>query len=148
LELYPLPEKGKGKSKAKREMEKRIDRPTFTGVKPDKVVFRAARYVLPIRLATHHSLPSSFSPTQPDRLFTVLNPSAAARSKTRGIKEPTNSFVCKWDTTTWTVKRSRLVDSKPITVFDVSQDGKLLAWGSSGLSIGVLDAKTLAVSGD
>jgi len=126
LELYPLPTKEKGRSKL--ELEKRIERPTFPGIKPDKVVFRSAR----------------FSPTQPDRLFTVLNPSAGARSKTRGVKEPTNSYVCKWDTTTWTVKRSRLVDSKPVTVFDVSSDGKLLAWGSSDLKIGVLDAKTLA----
>ncbi|KZO98030.1 WD40 repeat-like protein [Calocera viscosa TUFC12733] len=127
LELYLLPAKDK-KGKGKLELEKRIERPTFKGVTPDKVVFRAAR----------------FSPTQPDRLFTVLNPSGGARSKTRGAKQPTNSYVCKWDTTTWTVKRSRLVDSKPVTVFDVSADGKLVAWGSSDLKIGVLDAKTFA----
>ncbi|KZT62889.1 WD40 repeat-like protein [Calocera cornea HHB12733] len=127
LELYTLPAKDK-KGKGKLELEKRIERPTFSGVKPDKVVFRAAR----------------FSPTQPDRLFTVVNPSGGARSKTRGVKEPTNSYVCKWDTTTWTVKRHRLVDSRPVTVFDVSSDGKLLGWGSSDLKIGVLDAKTFA----
>jgi len=127
LELYPLPAKGE-KGKAKLKLERRIDRPTFSSVVPEKVVFRAAR----------------FSPTAPDRIFTVLNPASGARSKSRGKKEPTSSYVCKWDTTTWTVKRHRLVDSKPVTVFDVSSDGKLLAWGSSDLKIGVLDAKTLA----
>ncbi|EJU06257.1 WD40 repeat-like protein [Dacryopinax primogenitus] len=128
LELYPLPRNEKEKGKAKLELTKRIERPTLSRTKPDKVVFRAAR----------------FSPSQPDRLFTVLNPSGGARSKSRGAKEPTSSYICRWDMNTWSVTRSHRVDNRPVTVFDVSADGNLLAWGSSDLKIGVLDAKTLS----
>lgn len=59
----------------------------------------------------------------------------------------------------WDVLVRREVAGKPVTVFDVryeiiapsrarangSADGKLLAFGSADLSIGILDAKTLAV---
>ncbi|KAK1926221.1 quinon protein alcohol dehydrogenase-like superfamily [Papiliotrema laurentii] len=44
----------------------------------------------------------------------------------------------------WDVLVRREVAGKPITVFDVSADGKLLAYGSADLSIGILDSKTLA----
>lgn len=46
----------------------------------------------------------------------------------------------------WQLVSKREVSSKPITVFDVSADGRLLAFGSSDLSLGMLDARTLAVS--
>jgi len=61
----------------------------------------------------------------------------------------------------WDVVLRREVATKPVTVFDVrwvaasnancdkltsSSDGSLLAYGCSDLSIGILDAKTLAVS--
>ncbi|KAK8845425.1 hypothetical protein IAR55_006138 [Kwoniella newhampshirensis] len=44
----------------------------------------------------------------------------------------------------WDVLVKREVGGKPVTVFDVSADGKLLAYGCSDLSIGILDSKTLA----
>ncbi|ORY34349.1 quinon protein alcohol dehydrogenase-like superfamily [Naematelia encephala] len=44
----------------------------------------------------------------------------------------------------WDVIVRREVSGKPVTVFDVSTDGRLLAYGSSDLSLGILDAKTLA----
>ncbi|WWC66884.1 uncharacterized protein I206_100791 [Kwoniella pini CBS 10737] len=44
----------------------------------------------------------------------------------------------------WDVIARREVGTKPVTVFDVSDDGKLLAYGCSDLSIGILDSKTLA----
>ncbi|WWC58074.1 uncharacterized protein I303_100609 [Kwoniella dejecticola CBS 10117] len=44
----------------------------------------------------------------------------------------------------WDVISRREVGTKPVTVFDVSEDGKLLAYGCSDLSIGILDSKTLA----
>lgn len=47
---------------------------------------------------------------------------------------------------TWDLVSKREVAGKPITVFDVSADGKLVAFGSSDLSLGMLDARTLAVS--
>lgn len=45
----------------------------------------------------------------------------------------------------WTLANRREVASKPITVFDVSADGRLVSFGCSDLSIGMLDAKTLSV---
>ncbi|CAD6573257.1 MAG: hypothetical protein TREMPRED_000761, partial [Tremellales sp. Tagirdzhanova-0007] len=44
----------------------------------------------------------------------------------------------------WDVLVRREVARKPVTTFDVGEDGKLLAYGCSDLSIGILDAKTLA----
>ncbi|WVQ80404.1 hypothetical protein IAT38_002509 [Cryptococcus sp. DSM 104549] len=44
----------------------------------------------------------------------------------------------------WDVLVKREVAGKPVTVFDVSADGKLLTYGCSDLSIGILDSKTLA----
>ncbi|WVQ93840.1 hypothetical protein IAU59_000918 [Kwoniella sp. CBS 9459] len=44
----------------------------------------------------------------------------------------------------WDVVARREVGGKPVTVFDASADGKLLAYGCSDLSIGILDSKTLA----
>lgn len=46
----------------------------------------------------------------------------------------------------WTLATQREVARKPITTFDVSADGRLVAFGSSDLSIGMMDARTLAVS--
>ncbi|KAI9635934.1 WD40-repeat-containing domain protein [Dioszegia hungarica] len=43
----------------------------------------------------------------------------------------------------WDVLVRREVAGKPVTVFDVSADGKLLSYGCSDLSIGMLDAATL-----
>jgi len=42
------------------------------------------------------------------------------------------------------VAKQRKVGDGAMTVFDVSPDGKVLAYGSSDLSIGLLDASTLA----
>ncbi|SPO25997.1 uncharacterized protein UTRI_02271 [Ustilago trichophora] len=53
------------------------------------------------------------------------------------------SFVTAWDADTWDLIETRHVSDRPVTVFDVSPDGNFLAYGSSDLSIGVLDAKTL-----
>lgn len=44
----------------------------------------------------------------------------------------------------WDVVARREVSAKPVTVFDASADGKLVAYGSSDLAIGILDAKTLS----
>lgn len=46
----------------------------------------------------------------------------------------------------WSLATKREVARKPITVFDVSADGRLVAFGASDLGIGLMDAKTLAVS--
>ena len=94
-------------------------------------------------------------------LFTVLN-GVATRSKKS--KNPSRqSFICRWDTDTWTVDKQRKVGDRGVTCFDIrfvglvsmtslltpmktiSPDGRFLAFGSSDLSIGILDASTLIV---
>ncbi|WWC85756.1 uncharacterized protein L201_000622 [Kwoniella dendrophila CBS 6074] len=59
--------------------------------------------------------------------------------KTKGKTKEQEESLGKWD-----VLVRREVGGKPVTVFDVSDDGKLLAYGCSDLSIGILDSKTLA----
>ncbi|ORY72905.1 quinon protein alcohol dehydrogenase-like superfamily [Leucosporidium creatinivorum] len=75
-------------------------------------------------------------------LYTIVNASPSVRSRKPGPGEK-KSFVSLWDTKTWTLKKTRTVSQKPVTAFDVSDDGTLLAYGSSDLSVGVLDAVTL-----
>ncbi|SNX82170.1 uncharacterized protein MEPE_00876 [Melanopsichium pennsylvanicum] len=76
-----------------------------------------------------------------EKLFTVVN---AAPASGRGPKAKIRkSFVTAWDADTWDLIETRHVSDRPVTVFDVSPDGKFLAYGSSDLSIGVLDSKTL-----
>lgn len=76
-----------------------------------------------------------------EKLFTVVN---AAPAGGKGPKAKIRkSFVTAWDADSWDLIETRHVSDRPVTVFDVSPDGRLLAYGSSDLSIGVLDAKTL-----
>lgn len=106
---------------------------------------------------------------EPASLYTIVNtiPPRSARGGKR------SSYVCVYqqlgaeDESKWTLSKTRSASGKAITVFDVkwvipprcfrpgrkdgtdairnSAKGSLLAYGSSDLSIGVLDAKTLAV---
>ncbi|GAA5847057.1 hypothetical protein JCM3766R1_000600 [Sporobolomyces carnicolor] len=83
-------------------------------------------------------------------LYTVVNssPSSSGGPRSRGRraadqKKNKKSFVSLWDTTEWKLQKTRTIGLKPITSFDVSEDGTLLAYGSSDLSIGILDAQTL-----
>lgn len=97
-------------------------------------------------------------------IYAVLNSAAPAR-RDRG--KARKAFVVRFDATCeesgpsqdsedekpakvkgvqWAVGAKREVASKPVTVFDISSDGKLVAFGCSDLSIGMLDASTLAVS--
>lgn len=84
------------------------------------------------------------------RLFTVVNalPSAgAAGSASRRNKGgERKAFISVWDVDTWKLIRTRTVAKKPVTSFDVSPDGKLLALGGSDLSITIFDAETVQVS--
>jgi len=74
-------------------------------------------------------------------LFTVLNGVATRSNKSRNPSR--QSFICRWDTETWIVDRQRKVGDRGVTCFDISPDGRFLAFGSSDLSIGILDATTL-----
>ncbi|POY72890.1 hypothetical protein BMF94_4051 [Rhodotorula taiwanensis] len=75
-------------------------------------------------------------------LYTVVNaaPSGSVRKPPAGSKK---AFVSLWDARAWRLLKTRTVSQKPVTAFDVSDDGTLLAYGSSDLSIGILDAVTL-----
>jgi len=44
----------------------------------------------------------------------------------------------------WKVSKIRKVGDKSITCFDISSDGRILAFGSSDYTIGMLDSTTLA----
>ncbi|GAA6053269.1 hypothetical protein JCM3770_002687 [Rhodotorula araucariae] len=75
-------------------------------------------------------------------LYTVVNAAPAGRVR----KPPAGSkkaFVSLWDARAWKLLKTRTVSQKPVTAFDVSDDGTLLAYGSSDLSVGILDAVTL-----
>ena len=70
--------------------------------------------------------------------------------------------MCKWNTETWMVEKTRNVGDRQITCFDIryarvvshhvvlsiyvhSDNGKLLGFGSSDLSIGLLDTNNFSV---
>ncbi|KAJ7368124.1 WD40 repeat-like protein [Mycena albidolilacea] len=88
--------------------------------------FRAARY----------------HPEKPGVLYTVGN-TIPGRSRTRKAP-PRQAYVCKWNTETWAVDKVRKVADKGLTCFDVSPNGKLLAFGTSEHVVGIIDAETLA----
>ncbi|CDO74285.1 hypothetical protein BN946_scf184663.g6 [Trametes cinnabarina] len=101
-----------------------IDRPELPG-KDAGSSFRAGR---------HH-------PHDEKVLYTVMN---TVPPRTRTKSSPKRSFICKWDTETWKMTKTRQVSDRQVTCFDISPDGKLLAYGSSDLTVGVVDAQTLA----
>ncbi|KAF8974375.1 WD40 repeat-like protein [Flammula alnicola] len=129
----PSPKKGKKKSKASStthseklqslELEKTVELPSSTG---EGSTFRVARY----------------HPLDPQTLYTVINTTPPRSKKTKGATR--QAYVCKWNTNTWAVEKSRKVGDRSITCVDISADGRFLGYGSSDLSIGMLDSKTLS----
>ncbi|KAF5393724.1 hypothetical protein D9757_000170 [Collybiopsis confluens] len=122
--VSPKPKK-KGKQKVSSDLlpalirERVIDSPpSLSGT------FRAAK--------THPSLENT--------LYTAIN---TTPSRARGKSTPRQAYVSKWNTDTWTVEKTRKIGDRGLTCFSVSPDGKLLGYGSSDLSIGLLDATTL-----
>ncbi|KAJ3320204.1 hypothetical protein HDV06_005448 [Boothiomyces sp. JEL0866] len=65
-----------------------------------------------------------------NELFLVLN-----------SKSKKDSFILKFDTSTWQLKKSKRVSAKPVTAFNISENGKLLCFGSSDMSINVIDSE-------
>ncbi|GAA5839243.1 hypothetical protein JCM9279_002638 [Rhodotorula babjevae] len=114
-----------GDKEAEPEPLQVIERPVLK--KELACTFRAAKFG---RAATAHNL------------YTVVNASPAGnvRKPPAGSKK---AFVSLWDTRAWKLLKTRTVSQKPVTAFDVSEDGTLLAYGSSDLSVGILDAVTL-----
>ncbi|KAJ3257552.1 hypothetical protein HK103_004461 [Boothiomyces macroporosus] len=70
-----------------------------------------------------------------NELYLVLN----SKSKKDG-------FILKFDTSTWQLKKSKRVCSKPITAFNISDNGKLLCFGSADMSINVIDSERFSVT--
>ncbi|KAI0676981.1 WD40 repeat-like protein [Trametes maxima] len=114
----------KGDRRSTLELVQTIERPSLPG-KDAGSSFRAARY----------------HPQDEKVLYTIIN---TVPPRTRTKSSPRRAFVCKWDTETWQVTKLRQISDRQVTCFDVSPDGKLLAFGSSDLTVGVLDAYTLA----
>jgi len=131
LLIYSLPaspSKGKGKGKKSStsvvalKLQHTVDLPTFAA---EGGTFRVARY----------------HPRDENILYTVVNTTPPRSRKTKA--SPRQAFICKWNTKTWIVDKTKKVGDKGLTCFDVSADGRFLGFGSSDLTIGLLDANTL-----
>ncbi|EFP88634.2 hypothetical protein PGT21_036494 [Puccinia graminis f. sp. tritici] len=53
------------------------------------------------------------------------------------------AVLISWNLDDGQQRRSKMISNKPVTSFDISSSGKLLAFSSSDLSIGILDASSL-----
>ncbi|KAF8592380.1 WD40 repeat-like protein [Ramaria rubella] len=124
LDVYSLPKTRKGKTKKLDALNilRTVNSPTLP---VQGMTFRAAR----------------FHPINPEILYTVLNVSPL---RTPGKTSQRHAYIYKWNTRTWQVIKLRKVAEKSVTCFDVSEDGSLLAFGSSDLKLGILDSETLA----
>ena len=83
------------------------------------------------------------------RLFTIVNAtphttSGGPRKGKRSIER--KAFITTWDTQSWNLIKTRTVAKKPVTSFDVSPDGRMLALGGADLSVSIFDAETIRVS--
>ncbi|KAK7049640.1 hypothetical protein VNI00_005671 [Paramarasmius palmivorus] len=91
---------------------------------------------------------TKFHPVTPNILYSIVN-TTQPRSRSSRSKTPARqAFICKWQfdekAGSWSIEKQRKVGEKGVTTFSISPDGKFLAYGSSDLSIGILDAVTLA----
>ncbi|KAH9818871.1 quinon protein alcohol dehydrogenase-like superfamily [Melampsora americana] len=68
-----------------------------------------------------------------ETIFTILNP----QDRKKGAR------VLSWNSNDGSLRRSRLISTRPVTAFDLSESGKLLALSSSDLTVSVIDALSL-----
>jgi len=126
LLVYSLSGSKKGKEKEslmlKLENPSIIERPKLPG--GETGTFRVAKY------HPHHS----------HIFYTVINTTPARGAKSTQRK----AYLIRWNAETWKVERMRKVGVKGLTAFDLSDNGKWIAYGSSDCSVGLLDAFTLA----
>ncbi|KAL9712802.1 hypothetical protein Ac2012v2_004039 [Leucoagaricus gongylophorus] len=130
LAMSTSPRKGKNKNSSvteetgSLELLQTVDLPDSIGG-PGACTFRSVRY----------------HPCNDDVVYTVIN---ASPPRERGRKTPARrGYILKWNSQTWTVDKHKKVGDKGLTAFDISSDGRFLGYGSSDLSIGILDPKTL-----
>ncbi|KAI9454613.1 WD40 repeat-like protein [Russula earlei] len=126
LLVYSLPGNKKGEEKEssvfKLENPSIIERPKLPG--GDTGTFRVGKY----------------HPHTSDTFYTVINTIPA-----RGVKSTQRkAYLIRWNSAGWKVERVRKVGAKALTAFDISDNGKWIAYGSSDCSVGLLDAFTLA----
>ncbi|KIK08386.1 hypothetical protein K443DRAFT_672409 [Laccaria amethystina LaAM-08-1] len=83
-----------------------------------------------------------YHPQDPATLYTAINTSSP---RSRKIKSSTRQgYVCKWNTESWLVVKTRKIGDRGLTCLDISADGRFLAFGSSDLTIGMLEGKNLS----
>nr|ANC28037.1 WD-repeat protein [Polyporus umbellatus] len=128
LLVYSLPsqEKEKVDRPVELELAQTLNRPPLSG-KDARSSFRAVRY----------------HPSDSKTLYSVSN-SEPSSSRTKSKASTPHGYISKWNVDTWAVTKTRQVSDRGVTCFDVSRDGKLLAFGSSNKTVGILDAQTLA----
>lgn len=56
------------------------------------------------------------------------------------VKQGEKGLIAYWDTDTWEKVGTRVVEKNPISAFNISSDGKLLATGTSEGDISIIDA--------
>ncbi|CAO1634631.1 unnamed protein product [Sympodiomycopsis kandeliae] len=79
-------------------------------------------------------------PKNRDRnLFTVVN----AKASSKGSKGKRKSFLTSWKLPSTSLILTRQLSEKPITTCSLSTSGSLLAYGSSDLSLGIVDTQSL-----
>jgi len=112
---------------------KTIDLPSISGVPSrSNITFRAAR----------------LHPTRQDTLYSAVNVTLPRVKNEKLAKK--RAYILKWKITEKDgsidacVETIRKVCDGNLTCFDVSSDGRLLAFGASDYSLGVLDSDTLA----
>ncbi|CAK9784572.1 WD40 repeat-like protein [Cutaneotrichosporon oleaginosum] len=116
------------------------------------LAFRAARFALnsPERPALLAALNSAMPPRRDVRrkarkaYIAKFEPSAAEMGEAEKQEVLDEKADNSNPSITWKFANKREVAGKPITVLDVSADGRLVSFGCSDLSIGMLDAHTLS----
>ena len=89
-----------------------------------------------------------------NRLYTLVNASPESTSgssgkrgnRGRGYNVDKKSFVSVWDTQSWSLIKTRTVAKRPVTSFDISPNGKMLAIGGADLSVSIFEAENIRVS--
>ncbi|KAI6164715.1 hypothetical protein EDD17DRAFT_1557576 [Pisolithus thermaeus] len=92
---------------------------------------------------------SRLHPSDVDLLYSVINVTLPRAPKAKTAKK--QAYILKWRVSaagdvsfSAALEGSRKISEGSLTCFDVSPDGKLLAFGVSDYSLGILDANSLA----
>ncbi|KAI0921414.1 hypothetical protein AcW1_004599 [Taiwanofungus camphoratus] len=134
LLVYALPDSSKTSGKVS-------EKATDNGLTNLELLKTVDRPILPGRDAGSSFRSARYNPRDEKVFYTVVN-TVSPRTRTKSALR--RAFLCKWNAENWEVTRLRKVSDRGVTCFDVSPDGKLLAFGSSDYTVGILDAQTLA----